>query len=347
MANCNELFKIYNSTIKLKEEKRVILKSVRNALREKMNSRFNLIRNLDNHKLEFQSQGSFIMDTIITPIDDDYDLDDGVYFIGALSKEKRPMPQEFHDGVILAIGEDENYAEIIDKETCVRVRYVKEKFHIDLPIYYASKVNPELAHTKEGWILSNPIKFIAWFEQKVGSGFKEQFLSEKKMFSQEYRVWLDDIRKKDAQLRRIVRYLKGWADNLRGEMPPGIVMTILAGENYVPNERDDIALKDTLIKIKNYLDSNNCKCLRPTPPINEDLFENYSQSKKQYFLDRLKTFIESGEQAINHPNQKDACYKWQKHFGDRFPCSMAKDTIDDSNTYENKAIIGATAKSAK
>lgn len=346
MANCNELFKAYNSTIRLNEEKRIILKSVRNSLREKMNSRFNLITNLEDHKLEFQSQGSFVMDTIITPIDDDYDLDDGVYFIGSLPQSKRPTTQQFHDSVILAIGRDEDYAKIIDKETCVRVSYEKEKFHIDLPIYYANKVNPELAHTKDGWILSNPIKFIAWFENKVESGFKEEFIFKKNLFTKEYKTWLDDIRKKDVQLRRIVRYLKGWADELRGDMPPGIVMTILAAENYVQNDRDDIALKDTLVKIKKYLDNNNCKCLRPTPPINEDLFENYSQTKKQYFLDRLSTFIQSAEQAINHPNQKDACYKWQKHLGSRFPCSMAKDTIDNSNVYENKPIIGATAKSA-
>ncbi|SHE78017.1 hypothetical protein SAMN05444377_101226 [Flavobacterium fontis] len=346
MANCNELFKTFNSTIRLNEESREILKSVRNSLREKMNSRFKQIKDIDNHTLEFQSQGSFIMDTIIKPKDDDYDLDDGVYFIGSLTQEKRPTTQQFHDAVIIAVGTDENYATITDKETCVRVSYEKEKFHIDLPIYYANKINPELAHTKEDWILSNPIKFIAWFEKIAESSFREELILEKNLFSEEYKTWLDDIRKKDVQLRRIVRYLKAWGDDLRGEMPPGIVMTILAAENYVKNDRDDIALKETLIKIRQYLKSNNCKCLRPTVPVGEDLFKNYSQTKKQYFLDRLDTFIESAEQAVNHPNQKDACYKWQKHLGPRFPCSIAKDTIDGANTYERPAIIGSTAKSA-
>ena len=346
MANCNDLFRIYNSNIRLSEEKRNILRLVRNSLREKMNTRFSLIRDLDNHTLEFQSQGSFIMDTIITPKDDDYDLDDGVYFIGSLGQSQRPTTQQFHDAVLVAVGEDENYATVMDKETCVRVRYEKEKFHIDLPIYYANKINPELAHTKENWILSNPIKFIAWFEQKAGSDFREELILEKKILSNEYRTWLNDIRKNDVQLRRIVRYLKAWGDDLRGEMPPGIVMTILAAENYVKNDRDDVALKDTLIKIKEYLTNNNFKCLRPTVPVGEDLFKSYSQTKKQYFSDRLDSFIDSADQAINHPNQKDACYKWQKHLGTRFPCSVAKDTIDGANQYESPAIIGSTAKSA-
>lgn len=346
MANCNDLFRIYNSSIRLSEEKRNMLKLVRNSLREKMNSRFSLIRDLNNHSLEFQSQGSFVMDTIITPKDDDYDLDDGVYFIGSLNQNERPTPQQFHNGVLIAVGTDDNFATVTDKETCVRVSYEKEKFHIDLPIYYANKTNPELAHLKENWILSNPIKFIVWFEQKAESGFREELIVEKKMFSNEYRTWLDDIRKKDVQLRRIVRYLKAWGDDLRGDMPPGIVMTILAAENYEPSDRDDVALKNTLIKIREYLNNNNCKCLRPTAPVGEDLFENYSNTKKQYFLDRLDTFIESAKQAINHPNQKDACYKWQKHLGSRFPCSIAIDTVDGANQYESPAIIGSTAKSA-
>jgi Second Messenger Oligonucleotide or Dinucleotide Synthetase domain len=346
MANCNNIFEVYNSNIRLGDSDREILKQVRNKLREKMNIRFKYLPDITSHELEFQSQGSFIMDTIIKPHDDDFDLDDGVYFIGHLTPEKRPAPQIFHDWVKYTVGEDENYAEVTDKETCVRVRYVKEKFHIDLPIYYASKKHPELAHTKKGWTLSNPIDFIAWFEEKVESGFKKEFLLEKKTFSAEYKNWLSDIRKKDAQLRRIVRYLKGWGDELRGEMPPGIVMTILAGNNYVANVRDDVSLKNTLIQIKQYLASNGFKCPRPTAPIGEDLFAEYSQTKKDYFLARLNTFIDSATQAVAHPNQKDACMKWQYHLGRRFPCSIAKDEIEGANTYSSPAVIGATAKSA-
>lgn len=348
MANCSEILKVYNSVIRLNEENRALLKNTRNNLRNKMNRNFMSlpITEIGNHSLRFQSQGSYIMDTIITPWDDDFDLDDGVYFLGNMERQFRPETKTFHNWIKYAVGNDEKVAKVSDKDSCVRVRYVEEKFHIDLPIYYQDNpACPDLAHIKDGWILSGPIEFIAWFENKVKSGFKESFLLEKRMLS-EYKVWASDIRRTDAQLRRIVRYLKGWGDLLRGDMPPGIIMTILAAENYVENERDDISLKETLIQIQNSLKNNDCKCLRPTTPKNEDLFGNYSLTQKKYFLDRLETFVTSAKQAIETPVQKDACLKWQKHFGTRFSCSLAKDEIDNAKEYTGFSILGDTAKSA-
>lgn len=344
MADCSNLFSHYNSVIRLSDDKREVLRSVRNRLRSKMERNYAMLK--VNETLEFHTQGSFIMDTIITPKDDDFDLDDGVYFIGNLTSSQRPPVQTFHDAILYAVGKDEEYAEVTDKDTCVRVSYSKEKFHIDLPIYYADSLeNPNLAHLKENWVLSNPVEFIDWFERKVMSGFKKAYLVENRMYT-EYQRWLQDIRKADAQLRRIVRYLKGWADELRGDMPPGIVMTILAGENYKSNERDDIALRDTLIAIHTYLSANNCKCPRPTTPVGEDLFASYSDTKKQYFLERLNTFVDSAKQAVAIDNQKDACLKWQKHLGPRFPCSLAVDRVEGAATFTSSSVRGDSARSA-
>lgn len=344
MANCDELFQLYNRRIKLSDEKREILRQVRDSLRLKMNTKFKELS--IKEYLEFHSQGSFVMDTIIAPKDDDFDLDDGVYFIGGRSPSERPPVKVFHDAVVYAVGEDENYAHVTDKDTCVRVRYAKEKFHIDLPIYYADSVyNPNLAHLSEGWVLSNPIEFIDWFESKIESGFQKGYILESRMYD-EYSKWLDDIRKKDAQLRRIVRYLKGWADELRGEMPPGIIMTILAARNYAPSYRDDISLCGTLKAIDSYLKKNECKCPRPTTPIGEDLFASYTPTRKQYFLDRLATFVRSAEQAIESDNQKESCLKWQRHLGSRFSCSTATDSFENADSFSSPAIIGSTAQSA-
>src|ERR1035437_4895637 len=335
MANCHELFQHFNSTIKLSETNTNLLMNVRSELRKRMDNGFLELQKVDlgNHTLEFQTQGSFVMDTIITPKDDDFDLDDGVYFIGDLNIDKRPSVDDFHKWVVYVIGQNEDYATIDDRDACVRVAFKKEKFHIDLPIYYKDQAeDPDLAHKKDDWSISNPVKFIVWFEEKIKSDFKVSYLLEEvKMFS-EYEKWLNDIRNEDHQLRRIVRYLKGWGDDLRGEMPTGIILTILAAENYKPNDRDDIALRDTLKAIKSFLDNNGCKCPRPTTPENDDLFASYSQSKKDYFLSVLNSFITSATQAIDNPNQKDSCLKWQKHLGSRFSCAIAKDEITDSNT---------------
>jgi hypothetical protein len=140
--------------------------------------------------------------------------------------------------------------------------------------------------------------------------------------------------------------LKAWADLKKKEMPSGIMMSIMAANNYIVNERDDIALKDTLINILDELNSNGFKCYRPTPKKNEDLFGPYSATEKEFFKNSLASFITSANQAIENPNKKQSCLKWQKHLGDRFPCQFAKDEIEGAKTYVTAPIKNDNSRSA-
>lgn len=341
MANCHNLFQEYNGKIRLSDAKRQELLAVRDSLRSRVKDGYNLVSRsmVLYHEIDFQSQGSFVMDTIIAPIHDDYDLDDGVYFMGKLTKYQRPAPAVFHDYVIRAIDRGYNDIEkIIDKATCVRVIY-KQGFHVDIPIYYADNFNhPDLANKEAGWILSNPVEFIAWFEDKIQSGFKKAYLLETAMFD-EYRRWITDIRKQDHQLRRIVRYLKSWGDLRREEMPCGLIMTILATNNYYPHLRDDIALKETLVNIQSTL-QRKFVCERPTTPQGEDLFESYKN--KDAFMKYLDYFIENAKKALEEPNQKTACSHWQKSLGTRFSCENAFNTVS-VNTATASLVAGAAS----
>jgi hypothetical protein len=361
MANCNNLFQEFNKTIRLDNDRRITLKDRRDNLRSRINNGFNQLKKeryflekLDisvDEEMEFQSQGSYVMDTIINPSrkDDEYDIDDGVYFIGHRDAINRPTEQQFHNFVIVSIEQGRGtyqIEKIEDKKTCVRVRYKGNSgdfnYHVDLPIYYANDIKvPELADTLEGWKFSNPIEFIVWFEELIQSGFKPEFIIETKLYEKEYDEWLNDRRKKDHQLRRIVRYLKAWGDHLKEDMPPGVVMTILAGSdsNYEEHERDDVCLRNTLVNIKNWLSNNGFTCPRPTTRKGEDLFRSYSEEKKGYFKNALDSFINSANQALEYPNQKDACLKWQRHLGNRFPCFLAKDEIEGAKSYAAAAAI--------
>ncbi len=356
MANSHSLFQIYNSAIKLPESDREKLKQARNSLRDRMKRAYiNLPAEAKKtHSIEFQSQGSFVMDTIIRPHETDFDLDDGVYFQGSLTEEQRSNTQIFHDLIIRAIDKNNGIEEIIDKPTCVRVKYDSKYenrnlgFHIDLPIYYAENYEtPELAHTEEGWVESSPVEFIAWFEGKTKSGFQKAYLYESLKYAEPYERWLSDIRKKDCQLRRIVRYLKSWADLKRQEMPCGIIMSILAANNYIENERDDIALRDTLVSINNDLEANDFTCYRPTPKKGEDLFAKTPKTEKEYFKKALESFIVSANQALSNLNSKESCLKWQKHLGNRFPCHLAKDEIEGAKTYVAAPIKNDNSRSAQ
>lgn len=331
MANCHDQFLDFNTTVSLTKDRKNKLKKSRKKLRDRVREDFK-----ENHKNEIQpkftSQGSSEMKTSINPvvrvIDEDgeekritkYDTDDGIYFIGKLSERK--SVQTYHNWIKDAV---DGYTSVppSDKNTCVRTLFSDGR-HIDQPIYFIDEDNdshPQLAHKKDGWIDSDPREFATWFNDQAAQ---------------------------NEQLRRLVKYLKSWCDYQNFEdsskkMPTGFVMTIWAADNFCANSRDDIALRDTLEKIYNNL-SSYFECLRPTTPQYEDVVGNYSY--EDYFMNKLKSFLDSAKQAVNETNPKNACYKWQKHFGPRFSCSTAKDEDEGAKSYSAPAVITSNAKSA-
>jgi hypothetical protein len=126
--------------------------------------------------------------------------------------------------------------------------------------------------------------------------------------------------------------MKAWADLKKSEMPCGIIMTILVAENFVLDDRDDIAFRSTLINVRNFLNGNGFQCPRPTSPVGEDLFASTNQTAKDYFMNALNSLINSANKAVDAENEKDACKEWEKHFGSRFPCHLAKDTVKPVET---------------
>ncbi len=332
MANNHEQFIEFNGTIKLSESKKEELRKNRNELRKKIEKYFN-DEKPNETKPEFHAQGSFMMHTTVNPLpnyeEDEngntktlypYDLDDGVYFIDKL--ENKQSVSTYHTWIYNAV-KDHTLKGALKKNTCVRVLYA-DGHNIDLPIYFEEKdkenVIPELAHKSEGFIESDPIEFYEWFNNKAND-----------------------------QLKRIVRYLKAWKDkqdkSYSTKMPSGLILTILATNNFVSNDRDDISLKNTLQEIKDTLDSKY-ECFRPTTKKDEDLIQKYSET---HFKDRLNKFLESAKDAVEHSNPKEGCKKWQKHLGDRFSCSTVEDTSSNNNeakSYSNQAVINTNAHSA-
>lgn len=331
MANCHQQFIDFDSCITLNDSRIESLKTSRKRLRDRIRDDFKE-NHPDDLKPKFWSQGSFHTGTAINPIPYEveengqkiklfkYDVDDGIYFIG--EENDRKSVTTYHNWIYDAVNGHTNQ-EPIDKDTCVRTVF-SDGHHIDQPIYFEEEGQiPQLAHKAKSWIDSDPREFSEWFQKKAN----------------EY-----------SQLKRLVRYFKAWGDyqnqNNAGKiMPTGLVMTIWVTENAEYNDRDDLAMKDTLRKIKDLTDGQiKLSCLRPTVPKNENLLQNYKYA--DFFKERLSQFVASANQAINENNQKIACGKWQIHFGDRFSCANAKDKDEKSQSYNSPAIVTSNAKSA-
>ena len=316
MADCHTSFLSFNIVIALNSTRKGQLRTSRDAVRDRIRCFFREKQN--GFFPKFHGQGSFMMNTIIDPLDSEFDVDDGIYFL--VEQQPAYSAGTFHNWIYAAV-DGRTQQKPIDKQTCVRLVYAGQ-YHLDLPIYYVIEGQcPRLAHKSKGWIDSDPREFIKWFNKQTD---------------------------KNGQLKRIVRYLKAWSDYRAGKLPSGLIFTILAANNISFHDRDDVASHQTLVNIKNNLD-RNFACYRPTTPTNEDLLADYSKTNKDYFLEQLDGFIASAEKALSaKTSQKDACKAWQRHFGDRFPCDLSKDATDNllepafsavAMTFPNRPIV--------
>lgn len=306
MANCHKLFLDFNGAVALNSTHKKTLRKSRNAVRDKIRNYFRVKQN--GFFPKFHGQGSFMMNTIIKPIDGEFDIDDGIYF--KVEAEPNQSINTFHRWICEAVN-GHTKQEPTDKQTCVRLVYAGE-YHLDLPIYYIIEgQTPRLAHKSKGWIESDPREFIKWFNDQT-----------------------DD----NGQLKRIIRYLKAWSDYRKGDLPSGLILSILAVNNINDNyhKYDDVTLYKTLVSIKRNLELNFA-CYRPTTPADENLLEDYSKTKRDYFLTQLDSFIKSAKRALDENTTiEDACKVWQRHFGkNRF----VYDSYEQSaNNYLNHSL---------
>lgn len=327
MAVLNKEYIKFDKEIKLNESRKKSLRKSRKNIREQIRDWFK--ENKPNElQPKFSGQGSFEMNTTNNPIvvyDNDnnplrkYDLDYGVYFIEKEGEDNKRAIDTWHNWVYQSV-EDYTNQKPIRKNTCVRVVF-SDGHHIDLPIYYKKDEVIDLAHKSKGWITSDPKEFYEWFNNE----------------------------KKDKyRLESIVRCLKAWKNyreskNSNLKLPSGFELSILAANNYVDADNLDEAFRETVRVIESELNKyNGFKCYRPTTPDDEDLFEDYSETRKTNFLTTLNSLLNDCDKAKEEKNYKKTSeYLRNNQFGTRFPLGDDKDQEDKS-----KALFGSLASSS-
>lgn len=311
-------FKEFNRKVRLNLSKRDKLKSHRRTLRSRIRNYF---ADQDWDIPNFASQGSFPLQTNINPIkteDDDgntieeYDLDDGVYFI--CEEDKREYAKTYHDRVFEAV--DGHAKEAEKKPSCVRVIYY-DGHHVDLPIYWLAEEGetPEIARSHSGYTQSDPQEFKRWVEDQISATSET------------------------GQLRRMIRHLKAWRDFQQTEnetlrLPPGVTLTILACQNFHEDKRDDVSFRETLRAIKDSLD-DDFSCLRPTTPSDEDLLASFSKTR---ILATFNRAVEAADDANETDDLAAACSHWRKVLGERFPAGETEGSTSQSGVAKSSAL---------
>ena len=293
MANLHSEFITFHDRVALTSGKKESLRTARNAIRERIRKYFR--ENLKVTIPKFLGQGSYSMGTTVNPLDGEFDIDDGVYLQHLDENDDRewPTPDTIHRWLVKATDGHTN-EKPLDKRTCVRVRYAGQ-YHVDLPSY--GKLNGEYLLAEKGvkgWHRSDPLALTVWFREQVKA--------------------------QGEQLRRIVRYLKAWADfqsGRRGKMPSGLILTVLAAQNFRSDRRDDMSLAYTAAAVSYAV--YPAFCLYNPVDSEEELAGRMTDEQKTRFQEAISNLASGATNAIDTDDRVEASKLWRMQLGDRFP----------------------------
>ena len=326
MADCHQSFIDYLGAITLVETQEAKLRTSRDALLNRISNRF---RN-DGKKIpEYESQGSYAINTQNRPISEDFDLDHGVYLVHWSDDATVPVSEAFD--LIARAVEGQTSIALPHKDTCVRVQYKPASdgtpaHHVDLAIYRKKSDGTRLhAHRVEGWRPSDQKGFIGHYNAR-----------------------------KNDQVCALVRLFKGWSDyqGTKGgqKMPSGFHFTVAVLECLKEAaDRHDRAFVYTAEAIRDrltaYGNRTGAPILRPVIP-NEDIFKTYDSSRLGHLIAKLHEISVQGRKALNEADPEAAKRIWRELFGDRFKAPGPGDASEGQKIWSAPAIIGRSDKAA-
>jgi len=292
MADCHDLFGKYHENISLPSGKREYLVSARNALRKLIRRHFKDVLKLKAPK--FYGQGSYAMKTMISPLNGEFDIDDGVYLEHLSDTEDTdwPTPATVHSWIITAM-EGHTKSKPTDKNTCVRISYAGD-YHVDLPSYAELLNMYRLADKAKGWVKSDSKALTDWF--------------------------LCQLKLQGEQLRHLVRYFKAWSDYQKqkhGKIANGLLLTVLAEENFVSSDRDDESFTKTIENMRNRI-ATSFVVNNPVDPT-ENLGKRLTDGQKTQFRERIGALADCAGQALKTESRDAASKLWREELGSRFP----------------------------
>jgi len=330
MYDCSkDVVAYHNAEVTLPQAERTAMRNRRNANRNRLVSRLSAAS--DPTPEEFIKQGSYAMLTMVQDPDNDYDIDDGVYFTQEALRDAdgNDMGSEAAREMLCNALQDERFNKQPKvMRNCTRVFY-EEGYHVDLPLYRIreSDGDYELA-SGDAWVVSRAADVEAWFNKTNQA--------------------LSPDENNGRQFRRIVRFLKKFARSRKAwkdQIASGFTITKLAQEHYVADaEREDVALRTTMQRIYDRL-VYNLEVDHPVTP-NSKLTDGPADEKSAFFRDKLADAL-TDLIVLDRSDvtQKQALAAWDKVFNTTF--FSARNTEEAANKSENSNYLANLIASSK
>lgn len=302
MANLEKEFDEFFKKIDLSPSKEEELRKKRDCLKDEIIEYFS--SKDDYNQPNFLLQGSMDMCTTINPLDEEYDIDYGIYInkkdIDYKNENTWPNIEELHELIAEACKPKKRTIDT-SKDTCVRVIYAKN-YHVDFPIYIKNWEDeifiPKLAHKKDGWVDS---------DAKANTNY-----------------FIDCNKGTNDALRHIVMFLKAMVDyqnHIEGEFQTdisGFELTMLACRDYKTNGQTEID-KIWYTTLEEMHKKCNANTSLQKPVTKEELWINKKQQDKDSFIKLLKFAVDNTRKSIDTTSEKEASEYYREIFGDRFP----------------------------
>lgn len=303
MHDCaKNILAYHDNEVTLPQAERTAMRDRRNANRERLKKR--LKEDDQPAPDQFIKQGSYAMLTMVQAPDNDYDVDDGVYFTQESLRDDagyNMSPAAAREMVCHALRDNRFNKKPQVRDACVRVHY-NEGYHVDIPVYRirATDGEYELAGG-DSWVVSRAADVEEWFNNE------NQRLSPDENNGRQFRRIVRDLKK-------FARSRKSWKD----EIATGFIITKLAAERYVKNKnREDTSLRDTMKGIHNRL----CLSLEVSHPVtaNTKLTKGPNDERVAFLRGRLKEALD--ELVVLDKvdcTRKKALAAWDKVFNTSF-----------------------------
>ncbi|KQT60569.1 MULTISPECIES: cyclic GMP-AMP synthase DncV-like nucleotidyltransferase [unclassified Aureimonas] len=313
MYDCsNDILAYHDERVTLPDPERTEMRNRRDSNRDK--AWRGLEREGDPTPIEFRSQGSYAMRTMVQHPSKDYDIDDGVYFWkeDLVDEKGRELSARQVKEMVRDAVDDGNLSTPPEvRRNCVRVQYAKG-YHVDIPCYRRVTTKDWLGNESHHHELAGP----TW-KRSDARDVTGWFKSENEAQSPDT--------SNGRQLRRVTREIKmfarsraGWS----GKILSGFGITKLVTETYRAHAtREDVALYDTMRAMRDRLEVNLVvdHPVTPAETITTQGPDGSGDPKAAYLRDRLSEALDDLA-SLNEADctRERALATWDRAFATTF-----------------------------
>ena len=246
---------------------------------------------------KMERQGSYALDTLIRPVDDNDEYDADIQVV--MNPNSQWEPKDYINALYSTLASNKIYADKLKLKTrSLTVDYAGD-FHLD--------VVPVVTVDSRHYVCN---RLENKFEETDGNGYRDWFNEKNRITG--------------GNLKRVVRLLKYLRDHKNSFTAKSILLTTLAGNTIRPDDEGTQAVSTLANTLETVLSRMNDYLLQhpdmpevrnPVLPT-ENFNRHWDQRRYANFRNRIQAYAHTGKQAREQLAAEKAIERWEELFGE-------------------------------